>query len=151
MSAIKRDLKGWLARLEIRASTTHWDRHAAHYRKTRRAVIEICDAIRERLLLMELDPELAVSLQRGEEAAAELAAIPDSEALRAADEALTRGDQNDDGEALGIPIAQIERMARHFDDGSQPDLANASLAQLFAFCFANEKLTEVVDVGLFVP
>ena len=70
MSAIKRDLKGWLARLEIRASTTHWDRHAAHYRKTRRAVIEICDAIRERLLLMELDPELAVSLQRGEEAAA---------------------------------------------------------------------------------
>jgi hypothetical protein len=48
-------------------------------------------------------------------------------------------------------MAQIERTARHFEDGSQPDLANASLAQLFAFCFANEKLTEVVDVGLFVP
>ena len=64
MSAIKRDLKGWLARLEIRASTTHWDRHAAHYRKTRRAVVEIYDAIRERLLLMGLDPELAVSWQR---------------------------------------------------------------------------------------
>ena len=74
-------------------------------------------------------------------AAAELAAIPDSEALRAGDEAITRGDQNDDGEALGTPMAQIERMARHFDDGSQPDLANASLAELFAFCLADEKLT----------
>jgi hypothetical protein len=141
MSAIKRDLKGWLARLEIRAATTHWtDRHAAHYRKARRAVVEICDAIRERLLLMGLDPALAVSLQRGGKAAAELAAIPDSEALRAADEAITRGDHNDDGEALGIPMAQIERMAKHFDDGSPPDLANASLAQLFAFCFGNKKL-----------
>jgi hypothetical protein len=108
--------------------------------KPRRAVVEICDAIRERLLLMGLDPALALSLQRGGKAAAELAAIPDSEALRAADEAITRGDQNDDGEALGIPMPQIERMAKHFDDGSQPDLANASLAQLFAFCFGNKKL-----------
>jgi hypothetical protein len=88
MSAIKRDLRAWLARLEIRASTSHWaDRHAAHHRKTRRAVVEICEAIRKQLLLIGLDPELAVSLQRGE-AAAELAAIPDSEALRAADEAI---------------------------------------------------------------
>jgi hypothetical protein len=137
MSAIKRDLRGWLARLEIRASTSHWaDRHAAHHRKTRRAVVEICEAIRKQLLLIGLDPELAVSLRRGEAAEAELAAIPDSEALRAADEAITRGDQNDDGEALGMPMAQIEGMAKHFCDGSQPDLANASLAQLFAFCFA---------------
>jgi hypothetical protein len=140
MSAIKPDLKRWLARLEIRASTTHWaDRHAAHYRKTRRAVVEICEAIRERLALMGLDPALAVSLRRGQEAAAELAAIPDSEALRAADEAITRDDQSDYGEASTL-MAQIEGMAAHFWDGSQPDLANAALAKLFAFCFAIEKL-----------
>jgi hypothetical protein len=140
MSAIKPDLKRWLARLEIRASTTHWaDRHAAHYRKTRRAVVEICEAIRERLVLMGLDPALAVSLRRGQEAAAELAAIPDSEALRAADEAITRDDQSDYGEASTL-MAQIEGMAAHFCDGSQPDLANAALAKLFAYCFAIEKL-----------
>lgn len=141
MSAIRRDLKRWLARLEIRAATTHWaDRHAAHYRKTRRAVVEICEAIRKQLLLMGLDPALAVSLQRGEAAAAELAAIPDSEALRTADEAITRGDKNADGRASGMPMAQIELMAKRFYDGSQPDLANASLAELFAFCFATEIL-----------
>jgi hypothetical protein len=141
MSAIKPDLKRWLARLEIRASTTHWaDRHAAHYRKTRRAVVEICEAIRERLVLMGLDPALAVSLRRGEEAAAELAAIPDSDALRAADEAITRDDQSDYGEVSSTLMAQIEGMAAHFCDGSQPDLANAALAKLFAFCFAIEKL-----------
>src|ERR1700751_5810649 len=140
MSAIKTDLKRWLAPLEIRASTTHWaDRHAAHYRKTRRAVVEICEAIRERLALMGLDPALAVSLRRGEEAAGEVAAIPDSEALRAADEAITRDDQSDYGEASTL-MAQIEGMAAHFCDGSQPDLANAALAKLFAFCFAIEKL-----------
>jgi len=42
---------------------------------------------------MGLDPTLAVSLRHGKEAAAELAAIPDTEALRAADEAITRDDQ----------------------------------------------------------
>ena len=44
---------------------------------------------------MGLDPALAVSLRRGEEAAAKLAAIPDTEALRTADEALTHSDLDD--------------------------------------------------------
>jgi hypothetical protein len=140
MSVIKQDIKNRLARLETKVSATHWaDRRVAHYRKTRRAMVAICGAIRERLLLMELDPALAVSLQRGEKAAAELAAIPDTEALRAADETITRGDQFDDGEASSIVVAQSERMATRFCDGSQPDLGNASMAELFAFCFAVEK------------
>ena len=92
--------------------------------------------IRSRLLLMGIDPALAVRLELGEEAAAELAAVPDSEALRAADEVITRDDRSDCGEASR---AQIERMAAHFCDGSQPDLANASVAELFAFCVAIEK------------
>jgi hypothetical protein len=44
---------------------------------------------------MGLDPALAVSLRLGEEVAAELAGIPDSEALRTAVEALTRSDLDD--------------------------------------------------------
>ena len=95
MSVINQHIKYWLARLEIKAAATHWaDRHAAHHRNTRRAIVEICEAIRERLPLMGLDPTLALSLLRSQEAAGELASIPDSEALRAADAAITRGDHN---------------------------------------------------------
>jgi hypothetical protein len=76
MSVITQDIKRWLTRLETRAGTTPWtDRQAAHYRKTLRAIVEICEAIRERLLLMGLDPALCVSLLRGKQAASELAAI----------------------------------------------------------------------------
>jgi hypothetical protein len=140
MSAIKR-LKGWLVRLEIRASTPDCDdRNAAYYRKRLRATVKICENIREMLLLMGLDPALAVSLQRGEEAAAELAAIPDSEALRAADEAITRDDRSDYGEASSKAKEQIERVAAHFSDGSQPNLADASVAELYAFCLASARL-----------
>jgi len=88
---------------------------------------------------MGLDPALAVSLLRGEQAAAELAAIPDSVTLQAADEATTRGDQNDNGGASGVIIARMDRMAALYRDGAQPDLENASLTELFAFCFAMEK------------
>jgi hypothetical protein len=84
---------------------------------------------------MGFDPALAVSLQRGEQAAVELAAIPDSETLRAADAAITRSDQHDDGATATIIAAQVAPMATHFRDGSEPDLVHASLAELFAFCF----------------
>jgi len=68
--------------LEINAATTPWtDRHAAHHRNTRRALVDICEMIREQLVLMGFDPALAVSLQRGQQ---------DSETLRAADAAITR-------------------------------------------------------------
>ena len=137
MSIINQRIIHWLARLEIKAATTPWvDRHAAHHRNTRRALVEICEAIREQLALMGFDPALAVSLQRGEQAAVELAAIPDSETLRAADAAITRSDQHDDGATPTIiAAAQVAPMATHFRDGSEPDLAHASLAELFAFCF----------------
>ena len=98
--------------------------------------------IREQLALMGFDPALAVSLQRGEQAAVELAAIPDSETLRAADAAITRSDQHDDGATPTIiAAAQVAPMATHFPDGSEPDLAHASLAELFAYCFPQENLS----------
>ena len=134
MSIINQHIKQWLARLELKAATTPWaDRHAAHHRNTRRALVDICEMIREQLVLMGFDPALAVSLQRGQQAAVELAAIPDSETLQAADAAITRSDQHDEGAT--IIAAQIAPMATHFRDGSEPDLAHASLAELFAFCF----------------
>ena len=52
-----------------------------------RTSVSICEQIRKRFLLMGLDPALAERLHVGEDAAAELAAIPDTEALRTADEA----------------------------------------------------------------
>ena len=79
---------------------------------------------------------LAVSLQYGDGSTSELATIPASEELRDGDEAIVRGNRNGNGEASSILVAQIERMAAHFHDRSQSDLANAWLAELFAFCFA---------------
>jgi len=141
MSVINQHIRRWLARLEIKAEATQWpDGHAAHHRNTRRAIVEICEAIRERLSLMGLDPTLALSLLRGQEAAGELASIPDSEALRAADAAITRGDRHDGEAASGIIMAQAERMTVPLRDRSELDLTHASLAELFAFCFPKEKL-----------
>jgi hypothetical protein len=136
MSIINQHIKQWLARLEIKAATTPWaDRHAAHHRNTRRALVEICEVIREQLALMGFDPALAVSLQRGEQAAVELAAIRDFGTLGAADAAITRSDQHDDGTTATIIAARVAPMAAHFRDGSEPNLAHASLAELFALCF----------------
>jgi hypothetical protein len=89
---------------------------------------------------MGLDPELAVSLRTREEAAAELAAIPDSDALRTADEAITRTRRVDNSDTGASFEAEIERMAERYLDGSQPDFANASVGELLAFCVAIEKL-----------
>jgi hypothetical protein len=67
--------------------------------------------------LMGLDPELAVSL-----------------------EAITRTHRENNSETHAWFEAEIERLAEKYLDGSQPDFAHASLAQLFAFCVAIEKL-----------
>ena len=89
---------------------------------------------------MGLDPALAVMLRAGEEAAAELAAIPDSDALRTSDEAIIRTHQENNSEAGPSFKAKIERMAEKYLDGSQPDLAKAPVVELLAFCVAIEKL-----------
>jgi hypothetical protein len=111
------------------------DLEEARHRQELRATVLICELIRERFLLMGLDPALAVSLQGGEEAAAELAAIPDTEPLRSADEAITRRHPNDCGEVHKVE-AKIQRIAAHMCEGFLPDFANASLAELLAFCVA---------------
>ena len=138
---MRRDLERRLARAESVASTTSWaDWSAAHHRNKLRVTVTVCDLIRERFLSVGLDPALAISLRAGEEAAAKLAAIPDSNALRAADEAITRTHQENNSETGASVKAEIERVAEHYLDGSEPDFAKASVIQLLAFCVAIEKL-----------
>ncbi len=94
---------------------------------------------------MGLDPALAVRLRYGEEAAAELAAIPDTEALRTADEALTHSDLDDYDEARSSAIAKLERMVEIIiSEGVQPNFAKASGPELLAFCVAMEKLAPAI-------
>jgi hypothetical protein len=86
---------------------------------------------------MGIDPALAETLRRGEEAAAELAAIPDTPELKVADEAIGRPESNKggDGARLGENCAD----GKQYRDGEHRlDLANASPAELPAFCLAVE-------------
>jgi hypothetical protein len=150
MSTVQQDFKRRLARAEITASAVHpADLQAASNRRSLRARTKICEFIRERFLLMGLDPAQGVSLRVGEEAAAELAAIPDSEALRTADEALTHSDLDDCGDARSSLEAKIQRMADNIaddiiDKGIQPNFANASVVELWAFCVAVEDLARAI-------
>jgi len=137
MSTVQQDFKRRLARAEITASAVHpADLQAATDRQLLRTRTAICEFIRARFLLMGLDPALAVSLRVGEEAAAKLAAIPDTEALRTADEALTHSDLDDDGEAVSFVVEKIERMVAIYREGVQPNFASVSVAELWAYCIA---------------
>jgi len=137
MSTVQQDFKRRLARAEITASAVHpADLQAASHRQSLRVRATIYEFIRERFLLMGLDPALAVSLRWGEEAAAKLAAIPDTEALRTADEAFTHSDLDDDGEAVSFVVEKIERMVAIYREGVQPNFASVSVAELWAYCIA---------------
>jgi len=81
---------------------------------------------------MGIDPAAAVSPQAGDEAVAELAAIPDSLELLTADIAITRGDDGDCTEAQ----ADFERLVAMLRDEPQLDLADASICDLMAYCVA---------------
>ena len=156
MSTVQQDFKRRLARAEITASAVHpADLQAASHRQLLRTRVHLCEFIRERFLLMGLDPALAVSLRVGEEAAAKLAAIPDTEALRTADEALKHSDLDDDGAACSTYSAsrraehnaKMERMVAMYREGVQPNFASDSVMQLYAFCIAMAEIA-MAEVGL---
>ena len=87
---IARDFERRLARAETAANALGGvDAQARRRRCSLRALVAVCDIIRERLVAMRIDPELAVALRRGEEAAAELAGVPDTRELRASEAAVT--------------------------------------------------------------
>jgi hypothetical protein len=137
---LRRDLERRLARAEIATNATKQaDLQAAHHRESLRSCVWWHQTIRERLLTMGIDPALAVALRRGEEAAAALAAIPDTDELRGADEAIVRANHGNGDEGAHQFRAKIEQMARLYANGQHRlDLANASPAELLAFCVAVE-------------
>jgi len=117
----------------IRRVETDWaDRQQARQRQTLRDIVVFYRLFRKQLLLMGIDPAAAVSPQAGDEAVAELAAIPDSLELLTADIAITRGDDGDCTEAQ----ADFERLVAMLRDEPQLDLADASICDLMAYCVA---------------
>jgi len=87
---------------------------------------------------MGIDPELAQTLQ-DLEAVAELAAIPDTPDLKAADEAILHADRPNRHDVRRVFNAQVVRTAELFRSGQhQLDLELASPMELLAFCVAVE-------------
>jgi hypothetical protein len=122
------------------ATAPRWlDRQAAQHRQSLRARHACCELIRERLQVMGIDPALAAALRRGEEAAAELAAIPDTEELQAADDAIVRAERSNRDDGAHQVGAKITRPAEQYRASQHwPDLPNSSPAVLLTFCVAIE-------------
>jgi hypothetical protein len=137
---MRRDLTCRLAKAEVLSPAISWvDRQAAHHRQSLRRCVKWCGLIGERFREMGIDPGRAVALRRGEEAAAELAAIPDSPDLKAADEAIVTADYSNADDPSCEFKTEIERIAEQYRGGQhQLDLANASPAELLAYCVAVE-------------
>jgi hypothetical protein len=100
--------------------------------------VEFNQLIRERLRVIVVDPALAEILRFGDKAAAELAAIPDTPELERADEAIlrTKCSTSDNGAHVREEIARIAELYR--SGQHWVDFANASPAELLAFCVASE-------------
>jgi hypothetical protein len=140
MNAVKNDFKRRLARAEAAVSAIHpADLQAASHRQLFRLYTGICEFSRKTLLVMGLDPAQGRGLHIGEDAAVELAAIPDTEALQSADEAITHSDHHDCGEEENSVVVKLRRMMAHYSEGAQPDLAGASAVELYAFCLAQHE------------
>ena len=100
----------------------------------------LCDRISTMLVEVGVDPARCAMLRRGEEAAATLAAIPDTPELRRFDEELLaqdplRGD-DEPPPVFERDMANLHRMAQRFADGAEPDFAECSLMEAYAFCVA---------------
>lgn len=137
---MRRDLERRLANAETTAPTISWvDRQAAYHRRTLRAEVKLHQFIRERFRIIGIDPTHAVSLQCGDEAAAKLAAIPDTAELERADEALLRTECSNSGDGARHVREKIARMVELYRSGQHRiDFANASAFELWAYCIAGK-------------
>jgi hypothetical protein len=141
-----RDFERRLARAETAAHALGGvDAQAGRRRCSLRALMAVCDIVRERLVEMRIDPELAVALRRGEEAAAELAGTPGTRELRASDATLTGPNSSGVRDRLYIEMARIaDSITERFGRGEEPiDLGNASLVELLAFVSAFGPVAQV--------
>jgi hypothetical protein len=79
------------AEIVNRAIMTSWaDLQSAHHREALRCRVWICELIRAGLVAKGIDRALAVALRIGDDAVAELDAIPDTPELQASDEITLR-------------------------------------------------------------
>jgi hypothetical protein len=132
-----RSLEKRVAKLEGAGASVGWaEEEAARNRRLLRARVTLCSEVREGLESMGIDPELAVMLRIGKEAAAELAGIPDTPELKAADAAIRRCGHASGGNGSRLR-EKLLVMAERYRDGHRPDFANASAFELFAFVLAN--------------
>lgn len=123
-----------LDRLTRRAGTE--DSAAAERYHLLSARAAIGQAVRWSLACRGIDPSRAVALRLADEAAAELAVLGSPPPLAPADPPGRGGDPASD------PVARFgDRMGRlaaqYRDRGEVPDLAQASLAELLAWCIAH--------------
>jgi hypothetical protein len=105
---------------------------AARRRARLRARVEICAGLRRRWVSSAVGAAGAAALRLGEEAAAELALIPDTPELRRLDAALLA---RPDG-AAGGEEATIRRLVEEYRQGRALDLFTASPTELLAGCIA---------------
>jgi hypothetical protein len=115
----------------LAAETADLGSAGARDRRTLGALAAVCAIVRDGLARAGLDPQGAAALRLAEAAASRLAGHGETAASKRADAALAASD--DEGSA-GIFAAKIGDLARRCPDGGEPDLANASLAELFAWC-----------------
>ena len=121
-----------LARLEARHPQP--DRSDAHRRRYARFTLAICAAIRAAAEAAGIDPATISALRFGDEAAAEFAALADTQELAAADAAeaeaasaewhVRHPGEPDPREELRL---RLQRIGRHYADGTTPG-PNGSLA-----------------------
>ena len=137
---MRRDLERRLARAEMSAPEISWgDRKAADRRQSLRTRVKLHQFIREHLRKIGGDPALAPRLRLGDEAAAELAAIPDTPELERADEAILRANCSNSDDGAHHVREKIARQAELYRSGQHRiDFAKASVFELLAFCVAGE-------------
>ena len=123
-----------LGRLAARGR--HAELSAAHYRCALRARATIGAVVRDCLMHAGIDPARAVMLLVADEAAAELAAIPDTPELEREDAAVTAGAADNDPDGDSRFLAKMHDLVRRYREGDECDPARASLAELHAWCLA---------------
>jgi hypothetical protein len=112
---------------------------AAQQRRLLRAEAALGEIIRAALMRAGVDAAAATRLALADDAAATLAAIPDTQQLRHADadDAAVPANPNDRARADAF-AAEITAMTRRFAGGMALDFANASFAELLAWSLAQK-------------
>lgn len=113
-------------------------RPGAEHRAALRAKAAIGGVIREALLLTGVDPQICRALRLAQEAQAELAAIPDTPALRRADKRLLGGTAGEGSNPAADAFdAKMSNLVGRYRAGlGTPDFSTESMACVFAWSLA---------------